>query len=171
MMKTRNWILVQSLLLGVCLIGVIGCGSGDNSASMIADLNSNNAKRLGNLYSLYQINHNFQGPKDEAELKEFIKTISPARLKKGGMDINNIDELFISERDGKPFKIRWGMDTRVRGPSQPVVFEAEGVEGKRQVGFTNSAMQEVDSAEYERLWTVDPGDLVAPESDRGDAAK
>jgi hypothetical protein len=84
------------------------------------------------------------------------------------MDINNIDELFIGERDGKPFKIRWGLLTRVRGPSQPVIFEAEGVDGKRQIGFTGSKMLEVDSAEYDRLWTVDPDDLGAPQSDRGD---
>ena len=168
MMKTSNWILILSLMIGCCSLGVIGCGSGDNSASMIADLNSNNAKRLGNLYALYQRNHNWQGPNDETELKEFIKTQSPGRLKKGGIDINNIDELFISERDGQPFKIRWGLVSRVRGPSQPVIFEAEGVEGKRQVGFTASKMQEVDSAEYDRLWTVDPDDLSAPQSDRGD---
>lgn len=168
MMKTRNWIVTQCLLFGWCLLCVIGCGKGDDSASMIADLNSNNAKRLGNLYSLYQNLNKFQGPKDEAELKEFIKTQSPARLKKAGIDINNVDELFISERDGKPFKIRWGLATRVRGPSQPVVFEAEGVEGKRQVGFTASKMQEVDSAEYDRLWKIEPDDLVPPESDRGD---
>ena len=84
------------------------------------------------------------------------------------MDIDNIDELFVSERDGQPFKIRWGMVSRVRGPSQPVIFEAEGVEGKRQVGFTSSKMQEVDSAEYDRLWTVESDDLSAPQSDRGE---
>jgi hypothetical protein len=166
-----NWILIQSLLIGCCLLGVIGCGKGDNSASMIADLNSCNAKRLGNLYSLFQNMHDFKGPKDEAELKEFIKTQSPARLKKGGIDIGNIDELFISERDGQPFKIRWGMNTRVRGPSQPVVFEAEGVEGKRQVGFTASKMLEADAAEYDRLWTAESEDLATPQSERGDGKK
>ena len=169
-MKTINRILVLSLIMGCCSLGVMGCG-GDNSASMLAELNSNNAKRLANLYSMYQISHNFEGPDDEAELKEYIQSLGPSRLKKGGMDINKIDELFVSERDGQPFKIRWGLDTRVRGPSQPVVFEAEGAEGKRRVGFTNSAMQEVDSAEYDRLWTVDTDDLEVPESDRGDAPK
>lgn len=167
MMKPRNWNLITLLMVGCFLIGVVGCGGGDNSASMIADLNSNNAKRLANLYALYQMNNNWQGPNDEAELRDFIKTQSPKRLKRGGIDIGNLDDLFISERDGKPFKIRWGLVSRVRGPSLPVVFEEEGVEGKRQIGFTNSAMQEVESSEYDRLWSIDPDDLDKAPDDKG----
>ncbi len=50
-----------------------------------------------------------------------------------------------------PYATLSDLDTVVRGPSLPVVFEATGVDGIRQIGFCNGAMQEVDSDEYDQL--------------------
>ena len=38
------------------------------------------------------------------------------------------------------------------GCSEPVIFEAEGADGKRMVGFLNMEQREVDEAEYNDLW-------------------
>ena len=70
-----------------------------------------------------------------------------------GIDVNDVDSLFVGERDNLPLKIRYGLNTRVRGPSMPVVFEDTGVDDLRQVGFTNGSMQEVDAAEYDELFS------------------
>ena len=39
------------------------------------------------------------------------------------------------------------------GSSEPVIFEAVGVDAKRMVGFLNMEQREVDEAEYRSLWS------------------
>jgi hypothetical protein len=104
------------------------------------------------LYS-YHLRNNFKGPNDEAALKEFIRSQNADRLARAGIDAAEVDSLFNGERDGQAFKVRYGLDTYIRGPSLPVIFEADGIEGRRQIGFTNGSMQEVDTTEYELMWS------------------
>lgn len=141
-----------SVLILIGLLAISGCWNRVNPNSMIANANNSNVKRLATMYSIFQTQHGFRGPNDEAALRQFIGQQDPQRMKVAGIDISDVDSLFISERDNKPFNIRYGVNTVMRGPAMPVVFESEGVEGKRQVGFTNGPMREVDSAEYEELW-------------------
>lgn len=57
--------------------------------------------------------------------------------------------MFISERDGQPFKIRWGL----RGfYDHAIVFEAEGIDGKREIGLTET-IEIADDAVYEDYWS------------------
>ncbi|MDA8563839.1 hypothetical protein N9L06_05240 [Mariniblastus sp.] len=141
-----------SVLILIGMFVISGCGNGVNPKSLIANANDSNVKRLATMYSIFQTHHRFRGPKDEAALKQFIGQQDPKRMQVAGMDISDVDGLFISERDNQPFKIRYGVNTVIRGPAMPVIFEAEGVDGKRQVGFTNGPMQEVDNTDYEKLW-------------------
>ncbi len=118
---------------------------------MIADANDSNVKRLATMYSFFHTLNKFKGPKDEAELRSFIEAQDPKRLSLADIDATKLDELFVSERDGEPFVVRYGVDTIIRGPSLPVIFESLGVDGTRQVGFCNGSMKEVDNEEYDRL--------------------
>lgn len=142
---------------GLCLIALVGtsvlltgCKRTD-ADSMIADKNDTNVKRLATLYSFFHIQNRNKGPKNEEQLRSFIEAQDPKRLKRGGIDITSLDDLFVSERDGEPFVVRYGINTVVRGPSLPVIFESTGIDSMRQVGFFNGSMQEVDEEEYDRL--------------------
>lgn len=128
-----------------------GCGSGGDAKSMIAAANDSNVKRVATMYSFFHLKNNFKGPKDEAELRSFISEQDVKRLSLADIDPADLDGLFVSERDDEPFVIRYGIDTYIRGPAVPVVFEATGFEGLRQVGFCNGSMKEVDSDEYDEL--------------------
>jgi len=139
------------LLVAVVLLALLSGCSNKDAKSMIADANDSNVKRLATMYNFFHMKNNFKGPKDEAELRSFIEAQDPNRLSLADIDASKLDELFVSERDGEAFVVRYGIDTVIRGPSLPVVFEAIGVDGSRQVGFCNGAMQEVDSDEYDRL--------------------
>ncbi len=143
----------MALAVALTLQTTIGCGGGNKADSMIAAANDTNIKRLASMYSLYHLRNNFKGPKDEAALKEFIRSQNADRLARAGIDAAEVDSLFTGERDGQAFKVRYGLDTYIRGPSLPVIFEADGKEGKRQIGFTNGSMQEVDTTEYELMWS------------------
>ncbi|MGD9632045.1 MAG: hypothetical protein AB7G28_15175 [Pirellulales bacterium] len=130
---------------------VAGCSNGDDPASALANANGTNVQRLSNLYFTFQSEHDWRGPRDEAEFKTFLHSIDSAKLERIGIDPNNIDALFISERDGQPFAIRYGVQGSVMGSAEPVVFEAAGDGNKRLVGFLNMTQREVDPAEYDAL--------------------
>lgn len=130
----------------------LGCTETDPE-STLAELNKTNLQRVTNLYFAYQKKHNFQGPPDEEAFKAFVRDFSPRKLERIGVDPSAIDEVFISSRDGQPFKIRYGVTGSMMGSKEPVVFEAEGDGEKRRVGFLDMSQREVDAAEYDRLWT------------------
>lgn len=140
--------LARAGLLG--LIAVLAGCSGDETSKQIAAMNKSNIQRLANMYAAHQNTKGGSGPKDEAAFKEFIKAWAPDKLVAMSIDAANVDKTFISERDGKPFKIRYSVGGG-RGSSDAVVFETEGKDGKKQVAYTNNVVEDVDDATYKDL--------------------
>jgi hypothetical protein len=142
------------VLSGCMLVGVfIGCSNRTDPDSAIARVNGTNIERLANLYFTFQSEHEWRGPADEAEFKTFLRQCDPHRLSRVGIDPNALDKLFVSEGDGQPFKIRYGVRGSAMGSSAPVVFESVGDGKRRLVGFLNMQQREVDESEYNSLWT------------------
>ena len=137
-------------MVGVFLAGLLGCNR-DKTAEQVGEMNKSNIQRVSNMYAAYQNMKSSGGPKDEADLKAWIKEYDPNKLSMMKIDANNLDGLFTSERDGKPFKVRYKVGGG-RGSVSAVVFEQEGVNGKKQVGFTGGRVDEVDDATYNQLW-------------------
>jgi hypothetical protein len=143
----RTW---AAGLTGLALLaGLVGC-SRDNTAREVAAMNGSNIQRLSNIYAAYQNYKGGQGPKDEADFKNFIKDFDKTKLEMMGIDPNKLEAVFASERDGKPFKIRYRVGGG-RGSVDAVVFEQDGKDGKKQVGFTGGKVEEVDHATYQQL--------------------
>jgi hypothetical protein len=132
----------------------LGCG-GVDTAGVLADANSTNLRRLSTLYFTYQSTHQWQGPADETALQVFIRTYDAKKLARIGVDPQAVDALFVSDRDGQPFRIRYSVPGSGRGSREAVIFESQGVDGKRQVGFLDMEVREVDDKEYELLWSGD----------------
>ncbi|MEN1681364.1 MAG: hypothetical protein AAGJ46_17415 [Planctomycetota bacterium] len=130
----------------LCTLCMVGCSK---KAPTLADVNNTNIKKLRGAYGLFLFQHNLRGPESEDQLKDFLRTDAGAKVKleRMGMTLDDIDSIFISERDGKPFKVRYGLNGI---GDHAAVFEAEGVDGKRQVAFANP--REVDADEYDQLW-------------------
>ena len=146
---------IAMLRLVICCIVtslLIGCTTGADPQDAVAKANGTNLQRLSNLYLAFQGDNNWQGPSDEVKFKEFIRGFSPKKLNRIGIDPNSIDALFVSERDGQPFKIRYSVAGNMMGSLEPVVFESVGVDGKRMVGTLGMTQIEVGDAEYETLW-------------------
>ncbi|WP_146451437.1 hypothetical protein [Bythopirellula polymerisocia] len=154
---------IVSCLLILSLIP--GCGRKLDVNEAIAKVNKNNIQRLANLYFTYQMKHDWQGPADEAGFKNFLRSYNPQKLTRIGIDPNAIDELFVNERDGEPFKIRYSVVGSAMGSSEPVIFESVGIDGNRMVGFLDMTQREVDEAEYENLWS---GKFQPPQTNRDD---
>ncbi len=145
---------VRVAVLSGCLLtsALHGCGRNTDPHDALASVNETNIQRLANLYFTYQSKHDWRGPADEAKFKDFLRSYNAAKLTRIGIDPNAIDELFISERDGQPFKIRYGVAGSAMGSSEPVIFESSGDGETRLVGFLNMKQRAVDEAEYQALW-------------------
>lgn len=135
----------------LALILGVGCNQ-RGPDSTLASLNESNIQRLANLYFAYQKSHDFQGPKDEQEFRQFLQGVSPDKLRRIGVDPASLDSIFVSERDSQPFNIRYRVKGNIMGSDEPVIFESQGIDGKRMVGFLNMSQREVDAAEYDQLW-------------------
>ena len=143
---------MEFVVLIVALLTGGGCSSGSVSGQVAAK-NDSNIKRLVNLYSGYQMTHGWQGPKDENALRSFVTShgLPEKNFQMMGIDSKNLEPLFKSERDGKPFKVKYGVSGGI-GSVNPIVFETEGVSGKRQVAFTTPIVEDVDEGRYNELW-------------------
>ena len=149
--------IVNSACAGLVLLFLIclsGCGSGNSPEASVRKANKTNSQRLSNLYAYYQLKNKLRGPKDEAAFKKFLNGPGSSVLEKIGVKPGEVDAMFVSERDGEPFQIRFGVPTGPRGSQEAVVFETTGKNGKRMVGFLNMVQREVEDAEYETLWNA-----------------
>lgn len=148
---------ITSLLFSVILLS--GCGESGNSLSDVYD---SNIKKTHLCYTIFMEQHNYKGPKDEAELKQFISEDKSGRFfaERAGIDVDNVDSVFTSERDGEPFVFRFGVNGIA---DHAVVFEKTGVEGMRYVALGKPI--EVDAEEYDKYFNGD----IKPESGTGNA--
>lgn len=65
-------------------------------------------------------------------------------MEREGVQKDRILDVFVSKRDGQPFKVKYGLNGLC---DYPIVFEAEGVEGKRFVA--NTVTKELANEEYD----------------------
>lgn len=127
-----------------------GCSQSD-PASRIGEMNDTRIKQLANLYMAHQTRNGSNGPKDEAAFKSFIQNgMAPHRLEMMRVDPAKVDDLFVSQRDGQPFVVKYGQSGGIMSKI-PVVFEKDGKNGTRQVAFTNGQVEDVDGARYQEL--------------------
>ena len=143
--------ICYALLSILALVWDGGCA--DRVTAEVASKNDSNIKRLVNLYAGYQLTHGWQGPKDEQALMDFVKQggLPAKNFHMMGIDPEKLGLIFISERDGHPFKVKYGVAGGI-GSVTPVVFEQVGSGGKRQVAFTTPIVEEVDDSRYNELW-------------------
>ena len=150
MFKSHGPFVATIAFPAILLMG--GCSS-NSVESQVAAMNTSNIKRVANLFAAYQNVQGGQGPKDKETIIAFAKNIPPDALHNMKIDENNLDALFVSERDNKPFRIKFGAIRGAMSPHIPVIFEEQGVGDTRQVAWTNARVEEVGAAEYQQLWS------------------
>jgi hypothetical protein len=144
-------------------------GCTDRVTAEVASKNNSNIKRLVNLYAGYQLTHAWQGPHNEQTLKDFVTRggLPAKNFQMMGIDPDKLGLLFISERDGLPFKVKYGVAGGI-GSVNPIVFEQRGVSGQREVGFTTPIVEQVSEARYNELWEKGglPSGFIKPSSEQ-----
>src|SRR5947207_15917680 len=113
---------LRALLSGLAI--VLGCSGSDTLNSPTAA----RLKKLSTMYLDYAVARNGGGPASEDVLKKHIRNSDGRTLQANGIDKNEIDSLFISERDQQPFVVIYGIGIRqISGNSKTVVaYEKTG---------------------------------------------
>lgn len=135
-----------------------GCGSGQGTESPV----EHNIRSLAVLVGRYRGANRGNPPANPEALKAFLKTkgFGESALKSLGLKAAELDSLFQSPRDGKPFIYRApkggtgvpampGPDGKQR---KTVVFhETDGVNGSRWVAYDLGAIELVDEDTFKKM--------------------
>ena len=137
-------------MAAVLLCAVVGCG--DSGRSNKAEQESP-LKPLAIFYGSFITQHQGKPPPGEPEFKAFLKETVNADKLQAEFQITDIEKLFLSTRDNKPYVVYYGTMPGGQGPGgAPVVaHEKEGVKGKRFVASALGAVAEVDEAEFRKM--------------------
>jgi hypothetical protein len=151
------------LKLGILLfflgIQTLGCG-GCQQATGARDADNKELQQLGNQFMEF---FRAQGktPADEDEFKQFIAA-GMTDVKRKILGITDINKLFVSPRDGKPFVVRYGMKISSAPPTSSaetvlngdvIAYEAAGSGGYRHVF---SSLGELTELKFDDLVKVVP---------------
>ena len=144
-------------LLGVIAISFLGVsliGCKSERSQLIDNVTARNIKKMTIIYNSFTSSNKYKGPKDEAELKDWLSSedCNKSTMERLNIDVEKIDDYLVSERTGEQFEIRWGVNSRPMGPPRPVIFETTAVDGIRQVGLAGGGILDVETdEEYDEL--------------------
>ena len=141
---------MDGLLRPAALLLTLFVATGSGCAKKDGDVATHQMSRVRILTNLHAMATTKLGhlPRDEQEFKQAIAKLQVNLEKRKA---GSIDELFISERDGQPLVVIYGSGSV---DSDVVVYEQNGVNGKRMVGHRIGMVEEVDEASFKDLTTL-----------------
>ena len=139
------------LALTAVLPTLTGC-SGHAASAGGADPN---LTVLTKIYVDHMNAHQGSPPKDVAAFKAYIRQHGAHRLK--GVDMNELDVLFVSTRDNQPLVFIYGINADPRRRSSVIGYEQSAVDGKRTVGYRHGTPELIDDARFTELAPVPIG--------------
>jgi hypothetical protein len=146
--KDESLLIAPALSL-VALIGLALIGCRDAAAPAGNDaLARRQVSLVAMLYGQYLQSHNNLPPADEAAFRSFLNEYGGSRLKE--YNIDNLDKLLTSPRDGQPFGIVYGKRLApADSPGTPwAAYEKTGVDGKRLAAQARGATVELTPEQF-----------------------
>ena len=137
------------VVAGIVLLSALPLGCTPRTESQ--EREQSNLKPLAVFYGRFMGRHRGLPPANEAEFKEFVRSLSTGEL--ASFNVTDLESLFVSSRDGQPYVIIYGQPSGPPGPGgAPVIaYEQVGVGGKRFVASSMAAIEEVDEARFKEL--------------------
>jgi len=137
------------MLVAVLIVPMLGCG--EDILSEFKEKNKTHVAKVATSFKVFASRNGQKSPESQAELVAFLKEPRVAKnIERMGIDPNAIEKIFVSDRDGEPLKIKWGITMDPEG-TPPIAFETVGVDGVRLVA-ADVVLEVSDDDEYEDLW-------------------
>lgn len=140
-----------ALLLAACLIGTTGCASGDTAAIGPNDRQTRIVMNvLSIFYGEYLDSHAGRPPQDSAAFREYIES-RPDELQR--YNVQNLDELLNSPRDGQPFVIVCGKRVAPKdSPATPwAAYEQSGLDGIIMAVQVRGGVHDLSASEISQI--------------------
>jgi hypothetical protein len=132
------------LIVALCVCGAMaaGCTSG------AGEEHQTNLRGLAAYYSQFKAKNRGEAPKNEKALKDYID----ADLSAAGAptSADKIDALFVSNRDGKPFAIRYSGDKSWQYP-ELMAYEQEGRNNMRHVAYALGGVEALTDEQFNKM--------------------
>jgi hypothetical protein len=135
------------VLLAVYAALLSGCGDGEAQKQM---QERDNIRTLARMYGQFMSGHRGVGPKNEAEFKQYLES---RKGELAGEQITDINTLFISNRDEKPYVVVYGLGqpAAMTPTGRVIAYEQQGVDGKRMVAYETMAADELDEERFKSV--------------------
>ena len=137
-------------LLVLCLASSLaGCGGQKGEVSQV----QTNLAWLGNMYGKYIGQHKGETPKTIDDFRKFVESKTSAE-QLARLKVANVNELFISPRDGKPFRMvsYEKIPAHAGGEPPPVVlYEEAGQGSERIVVYLGGGTGRLDDAKLQSM--------------------
>jgi hypothetical protein len=154
MMTSHSLARLASFALVLSFFFITGCDSTQPPSAS----SNNELKQLGSQFMDF---FRAQGktPTDEKEFKEFI-TANMTDVKRKLLGITDVEKLFVSPRDGKPFVIRYGMKMSSGIPTSGagtvingdvIAYESVGAGGFRHVTSSLNDLVDLSLEDLKKL--------------------
>lgn len=136
-----RYVATKLSLLMLFLAFFAGCGDRQEPEDVV-ELRSN-MRGLAVAYGNYTKSHRGRPPRSEKLFRVWIEKQGPDFLTI--LQVDNVDDIFISSRDNEPYVVVYGKPKRV------VAYEAVGVDGKRFITDDLGVSTEVDEATFDEM--------------------
>ena len=127
---------------------VVGCTS--KQAHENRDRENSHLRWIVKLY--IQASQQGRPPKSDVDFKQYVNGIDAAARDRtlAAAEVQSMEELFTSENDGQPFTIFYGPPKKGVAAGL-IVFEQQGTNGERYVGYTKGIVEKVDEQQFDTL--------------------
>ena len=140
--------MVRASVVGSLIWVLIAAGcTGEGGERDRADLNALS------VYYLDYARSNRTPPANEQVLRQYIEAV-PVELRQQ-LNAEDVDSLFVSPRDGKPYVVIYGEATRGEIPDV-FAYEQDGADGKRWVARSLGYVREFEDGEFQELIASKP---------------
>lgn len=132
----------------LAVLAAAGCGRDETTSPTALKL-----RGVARLYLDYTVAKGGTGPADEGVFKKHLKAAPRFLLEENGLNPDELDKAFVSDRDGEPFVVRYGQRIgSVGGTStQVIAHEKTGKGGRRLVSFVSGKVELADDARLQEV--------------------
>jgi hypothetical protein len=130
------------------MVLLLACALAGGCATRAGEEHQTNLRGLAAFHGQYQAKNRGQMPPNEKAFKEFIAADLSAAGAPASAD--KIDAMFVSNRDGKPFVIRYAGDKSWQFP-RLIAYEQEGLNGTRHVGYALGGVEAVSEEQFTKM--------------------